>query len=176
VDEICPGVLQRIVAVRSRRAVIVSDCLGYNTSGDVTGYDFAVCRLYTSLGHSLGYFGYNGYDDDWEDEPYWTVLGYPTSVASGQKPSFQTSIAVVDDDGDSNGGLEIESYADITGGNSGGPFLSWWNGGTDPRLIGVISGQEEEYSFPFSTEKVNVAAGGSGFTNLMAWGRTNWPL
>jgi V8-like Glu-specific endopeptidase len=150
----------------------VSDCLGYNTSGDVTGYDFAVCRLYTSLGHSLGYFGYNGYDDDWEDEPYWTVLGYPTSVASGQKPSFQTSIAVVDDDGDSNGGLEIESYADITGGNSGGPFLSWWNGGTDPRLIGVISGQEEEYSFPFSTEKVNVAAGGSGFTNLMAWGRT----
>jgi len=52
--------------------------------------------------------------------------------------------------------------------------FSWWNG--DPRLIGVVSGQEEEYSFPFSIDKVNVVAGGSGFTNLMAWGRTNWPL
>lgn len=152
----------------------VSDCKGYNTSGDVTGYDFAVCRLYTPLGDSLGYFGYNGYDDDWEDEPYWTLLGYPSAVASGQKPSYQSSIPVVDDDGDSNGGLEIESYGDMTPGNSGGPFFSWWNG--DPRLIGVVSGQEEEYSFPFSTEKVNVVAGGSGFTNLMAWGRTNWPL
>lgn len=152
----------------------VSDCKGYNTSGDVTGYDFAVCRLYTPLGDSLGYFGYNGYDDDWEDEPYWTLLGYPSAVASGQKPSYQSSIPVVDDDGDSNGGLEIESYGDMTPGNSGGPFFGWWNG--DPRLIGVVSGQEEEYSFPFSTEKVNVVAGGSGFTNLMAWGRTNWPL
>jgi hypothetical protein len=152
----------------------VSDCKGYNTSGDVTGYDFAVCRLYTALGDSLGYFGYNGYDDDWEDEPYWTLLGYPSAVASGQKPSFQGSIPVIDDDGDSNGGLEIESHADMTPGNSGGPLFGWWNG--DPRLIGVVSGQEEEYSFPFSTEKVNVVAGGSGFTNLMAWGRTNWPL
>ncbi len=152
----------------------VSDAKGYNTSGDVTGYDFAVCRLYTPLGDSLGYFGYNGYDDDWEDEAYWTLLGYPTAIASGQKPSFQGSIAVIDDDGDSNGGLEIESHADMTPGNSGGPFFGWWSG--DPRLIGVVSGQEEEYSFPFSTEKVNVVAGGSGFTNLMAWGRTNWPL
>jgi V8-like Glu-specific endopeptidase len=152
----------------------VSDARGYNTSGDVTGYDFAVCRLYTPLGDSLGYFGYNGYDDDWEDEPYWTLLGYPGGVASGQRPSYQGSISVVDDDGDSNGGLEIESYADMTPGNSGGPFFGWWNG--DPRLIGVVSGQEEEYSFPFSIDKINVCAGGSGFTNLMAWGRTNWPL
>jgi len=30
--------------------------------------------------------------------------------------------------------------------------------------------------FPFSTEKVNVVSGGSGFTNLMAWGRTHWTL
>ena len=152
----------------------VSDCKGYNTSGDVTGYDFGVCRLYTPLGNSLGYFGYNGYDDDWEDDPYWTLLGYPSAVAAGQKPSYQTSISVIDDDGDSNGGLEIESEADVTPGNSGGPFFGWWNG--DPRLIGVISGEEEEYSFPFSIDKVNVAAGGSGFTNLMAWGRTHWPV
>jgi V8-like Glu-specific endopeptidase len=152
----------------------VSDALGYDTDGDVTGYDVAVCRLYQPLGNWLGYFGYNGYDDDWEDEPYWTLLGYPGSVAGGQRPSFQGSISVVDDDSDSAGGLEIESYADMTPGNSGGPFFGWWKG--DPRLIGVVSGQEEEYSFPFSIDKINVVAGGSGFTNLMHWGRQNWPL
>jgi V8-like Glu-specific endopeptidase len=152
----------------------VSDCKGYDVDGDVTGYDFAVCRLYKPLGNSLGYFGYNGYNDDWEDKPFWTLLGYPSAVSSGQKPSYQSSISVIDDDGDSNGGLEIESEADMTPGNSGGPLFGWWNG--DPRLIGVVSGQEEEYSFPFSIDKVNVCAGGSGFTNLMAWGRSHWPL
>ena len=37
----------------------------------------------------LGYFGYNGYDDDWEDDPYWSIIGYPGAVAGGQRPSFQ---------------------------------------------------------------------------------------
>lgn len=151
----------------------VSDCRGYDVSGDVTGYDWVVCRLYNPLGNMLGYFGYNGYSDSWNGGNYWTLLGYPGAVAGGQRPSWQGRISVVDTDGDSNGGLEIESYADMTPGNSGGPFFGWWNG--DPRLVGVVSGQETEYHFPFSWDDINVVAGGSGFTNLMAWGRTNWP-
>jgi V8-like Glu-specific endopeptidase len=152
----------------------VSDVRGYDVNGDVTGYDWAVCRLYEPLGSWLGYFGYNGYNDDWEDDPYWSIIGYPGAFAGGQRPSFQGSITSFDTDGDSNGGLEIETRADLTPGNSGGPMFGWWSG--DPRLIGVVSGQEEDYIFPFSSERGNVIAGGSGFTNLMAWGRTNWPL
>jgi V8-like Glu-specific endopeptidase len=158
----------------------VSDARGFDTNGSVTGYDWAVCRLYEPLGNWLGYFGYNGYSSSWEDDPYWTVLGYPGAVASGQRPSYQSSVSSFDTDGDSNGGLEIETKADMTPGNSGGPMFGWWNG--DPRLVGVVSGQEEDWSPGFwpwdwgDTERGNVVAGGSGFTNLMAWGRTNWPL
>lgn len=158
----------------------VSDAKGFDVDGDVTGYDWAVCRLYEPLGSYLGYFGYNGYNDDWENDPYWSIIGYPGAIAGGQRPSFQGSITSDDTDGDSNSGLEIETKADLTPGNSGGPMFGWWNG--DPRLIGVVSGQEEEWSPGFwpwewaDTELTNVIAGGSGFTNLMAWGRTNWPL
>jgi V8-like Glu-specific endopeptidase len=157
----------------------VSDARGYDVNGSVTGYDWAVCRLYEPLGSYLGYFGYNGYSDDWENDPYWSVIGYPSAVAGAQRPSFQGSVTSDDTDGDSNGGLEIETKADLTPGNSGGPMFGWWDG--DPRLIGVVSGQEEEWSPGFwpwdwaDTELTNVIAGGSGFTNMMAWGRTNWP-
>ena len=158
----------------------VSDVNGYDTDNHVAGYDWVVCRLYEPLGSWLGYFGYNGYTDAWEDDPYWSVIGYPSAVASGERPSFQGSVSSFDTDGDSNGGLEIETRGDMTPGNSGGPMFGWWNG--DPRLIGVVSGEEEEWSpgaLPWEwadTDQVNVVAGGSGFTNMMAWGRTNWPL
>ncbi|MEX5306106.1 trypsin-like serine protease [Kocuria sp. CPCC 205258] len=152
----------------------VSDTRGFDTAGDVTGYDWAVLRLYQPLGKSLGYFGYNGYSGDWQGKPYWTLLGYPGAIANGQRPSYQSASSVFDDDSDSNGGQELETRADATPGNSGGPYFGWW--GQDARVIGVVSGQEEDYIFPFGSEKGNVMAAGSGFTNLIAWARTNWPL
>ena len=156
----------------------VSDARGYDVGGNVTGYDWAVLRLYQPLGSWLGYFGYNGYSNSWENHSYWTVLGYPGAVASGQRPSYQNGVSVFDDDSDSNGGRELETKADMTPGNSGGPMFGWWSG--DPRLVGVVSGEEEDWSpgvWPWEwadVEKGNVVAGGSGFTNMMAWGRTNW--
>ena len=57
--------------------------------------------------------------------------------------------------------------------NSGGPLFGWWSG--DPRIVGVVSG-EEEYSFLGITfDQDNIMAAGSGFTSLCAWGRSNWP-
>lgn len=158
----------------------VSDARGYDVHGDVTGYDWAVLRLYQPLGEQLGYFGYNGFSSSWEEQNRWTLLGYPGAVAGGQRPSRQFGANVSDIDSDSNGGSELETQADMTPGNSGGPFFGWFNG--DPRLVGVVSGQETEWSPGFwpwewgDTERVNVVAGGSGFTSLMAWGRSNWPL
>jgi V8-like Glu-specific endopeptidase len=115
----------------------------------------------------------NGYSSSWENDNYWTVVGYPGDVAAGERPSWQGSISIHDDDGDSNGGQELESQtADLNHGDSGGPIFGWWSG--DPRVIGVVSGEEEEYQFPFSTEQNNVFSSGSGFTNLIAWARSNW--
>src|SRR4029453_3656889 len=48
--------------------------------------------------------------------------------------------------------------------------------GHDSRLVGVVSGEEEIDFLWWTVEKDNVMAGGSGFTSLAAWGRSNWPL
>lgn len=154
----------------------VSDARGYDVHGNVTGYDWAILRLYEPLGSSLGYFGYNSYSSDWNDLPVWSNIGYPGDIDNAEEPAFQQGFTINDTDGDSNGGEELETEnCDLNHGNSGGPNFAWWNNGTDPRIVGVVSGQETEYKFPFSTRNDNVFASGDGFVNLCAWGRSNWP-
>ncbi|MGH2642969.1 MAG: trypsin-like serine peptidase [Chitinophagaceae bacterium] len=154
----------------------VSDARGYNTSGNVTGYDWAILRLYEPLGTSLGYMGYNSYSSDWNNLPVWSNIGYPGDIDNAEEPSFQQGFTFNDTDGDSDGGEELETEnCDLNHGNSGGPAFAWWNNGTDPRIVGIVSGQETEYKFPFSTRNDNVFASGDGFVSLCAWGRSNWP-
>ena len=152
----------------------VSDVKGYAPPGNVAGYDWVICKLYEPLGNSLGYFGFNSYSSDWENENVWTVAGYPTDVAHGERPSWEGGVSILDDDEDSNDGQELESEnSDISLGNSGGPIWAWW--GSDPRVIGVVSGMEREDNGPLrGHQDNNIFASGSGFGNLIAWGRSNW--
>jgi hypothetical protein len=77
------------------------------------------------------------------------------------------AVLINDTDGDDNGGEELESEnCDLNFGNSDGPIFAWWNNGTDPRLVGVVSAQETEYKFPFSTRNDNFASG-DGFVSLV---------
>lgn len=142
---------------------------GYRDHGQ--GDDMAVLKLYTPLGDSLGWFGSKTYDDDWEDGNYWTKCGYPGAVASGNRPSRITWFPIIDDDND-GAGVELEYHADASDGDSGGPVFGWWDG--SPYVIGTHSGGEEEYQFPFSIVKNNVAAGGSALPNLIIWAQNNW--
>lgn len=153
----------------------VTHARGFEPVG-VAGYDWAVLRLQQPLGSHLGYFGANGYSTDWNNKPYWTIAGYPGMIANAARPSRQNGISIFDVDSDSHGGQELESQtADLSPGNSGGPMFAWW--GNDPRIVGVVAGYEEDAIFyPPFVEPGNVIAGGSGFTNLIAWGRTNWPV
>lgn len=147
-----------------------------HVSDDVCGYDLAICKLSQPLGDSLSYFGTKGYSSSWEDEPYWWTVGYPfDSPFNGNAATYQSGISVVDDDGDSYGTLELETYADMASGSSGGPLFAYWDG--LPYVIGICSGNEDEfsYSFPFSfIENHNVFSGGSGLNKLVRWGRDNW--
>lgn len=143
----------------------------YGYQNHAQGDDMAVLKLYTPLGNTLGWFGYKTYNDDWEGGNFWTKCGYPGMVANGQRPSRVTSFPIVDDDND-GAGVELEYKADSSSGDSGGPVFGWWSG--SPYVIGTHSGSEEEYQFPFSTIKNNLAAGGAALSNLIAYGRNNW--
>ncbi len=146
-----------------------TDARGYDDGDTVAGYDWAIVKLDQPLGDLAGYMGCNSYSSDWEDVTCWTMVGYP----GGAGPFWQNGISVNDDDDDDNGGQELETEnGDTLSGYSGGPMFAWW--GADPRVIGVVSGEEEEYKPPFSSRKDNVIASGSGFTDLIGWGRSNW--
>jgi V8-like Glu-specific endopeptidase len=148
----------------------VASARGYKNHGQ--GDDMAVLKLSIPLGDSLGFFGCQLYRDAWEGGNYWTKCGYPGAVASGLRPSRVTWFPIIDDDSDGEG-VELEYRADGSPGDSGGPVFGWWDDGY-PYVIGTHSGGEEEYEFPFSIIKNNVAAGGAVLSNLIGWARSNW--
>jgi V8-like Glu-specific endopeptidase len=150
----------------------VSNCHGYDTSNNVSAWDMAVCRLYTPLGNSYGYFGAKTYSSSWEGGNYWTLAGYPAALASGRRPSRQMWFPIVDDDSDGSA-KELEYYADQTGGDSGGPVFGFWSG--LPYAVGTASGGEKSTFLWWTIEDDNVAAGGAALVDLVGWARSNWP-
>jgi V8-like Glu-specific endopeptidase len=135
----------------------------------VVGYDMALCQLDKPMGDWLGYFGSRGFDNGWENQPYWSHIGYPYDLSvNGVEPSFQSGITVNDDDSDNFDTFELETDADVASGQSGGPLWGVWNDGGH-QIIGVLSGNEND-----SSEYTNIFAGGSGLNSLVKWGRDNW--
>lgn len=54
---------------------------GYAGGGQqLQAWDLAVIRLADPLGDLLGTMGARTYDDDWEDDPRWTLVGYPGEI------------------------------------------------------------------------------------------------
>ena len=142
----------------------VEKARGY--SDHESGDDMAVLKLYTSLGSSLGYFGYKTYSDDWEGGAYWTLIGYPGAVGGAERPTKQSNIVIMDDDSEGDG-AELEHNGDTTDGNSGGPLWAWW--GDSPYVIGTHSGSEYNWD-----ECNNIAAGGPALSDLIKSARDDW--
>jgi hypothetical protein len=154
-------------------------------------WDIAVMRLADPLGDWLGTFGTRTYNDDWEDDPRWTLVGYPTEwgyrtitapffppftttiTTNGDLPTRQFGISVEDDVADA-GALELEHHGDSSPGNSGGPLFGHWPNG--PYVIGVESGEEvpDEVNFYLGARTTNIAAGGNPMVDLVKWARETW--
>jgi hypothetical protein len=139
-------------------------------------FDFAILRLQDRLGDGLGWFGTKSYDDGWNDNGYWTLVGYAGAIDNAEQPSIQSGISFHDDDEDSNtfgDAMEVETQdGDSSSGDSGGPYFAFWTDG--PYVVGVDVGGEEEYSFPFSTDDNNIASAGPAMVQLVQWARDNW--
>lgn len=143
-----------------------------------SGSDIQVCHLYDPVGERLGYFGYRGYDSDWQDLSVWVMAGFPYD-RSLTSMSAQLGIAVRDDDdgddievdGDAYDTTQVESDADEASGASGSPLFAWWDG--SPYAIGVHHGVERDGTIS-GTEIYSCASGGDGFTQAAHWARGLW--
>jgi hypothetical protein len=67
---------------------------------DRAAWDFAVLQLIDPLGDSLGWFGTKTYDDGWNDDNYWELVGYAGAIANAEQPFSQGGIDFHDDDTD----------------------------------------------------------------------------
>nr|MDT0663747.1 hypothetical protein [Micromonospora sp. DSM 115978] len=151
-------------------ASYVSDMRGIKNygDGDVTGYDYVICRLYEPIGHRAGWVGSQWFGD--EDRYYrgsWTSVGYPGNFLGGQRPAVELDVRVRDIDND-DPGLEIETVAFTSPGWSGGPLWGFVDG--DPRAVGILSGREKDFLDPTRS----VFAGGRRLVDLVKHGCASW--
>lgn len=51
--------------------------------------DYAVLVTSQRIGDLFGWMGTRTYNSSWDNEPYWWNIGYPGSIASGIRPTFQ---------------------------------------------------------------------------------------
>ncbi|MGJ6122325.1 trypsin-like serine protease [Mycolicibacterium sp. Y3] len=153
----------------------VTQAAGYWGAKNVTSSsDMMVMQLDAPLGDHLGFLPVRAYDDSWEDQPWWTHVGYPKDKG-GDAPYVQREISVVDDEVGNFQSEELYSYGDSFHGDSGGPLLGWLStvrlfpefsySPPEPTIIGVRSGTTSDYT---------VDAGGNLLTFLSNWGRTNF--
>jgi hypothetical protein len=146
-------------------------------SPPAAAFDFAILRLQDRLGDGLGWLGTKSYDAGWNDNGYWTLVGYAGAIDNAEQPSIQSGISFHDDDEDSNdfgNAMELETQnGDSSPGDSGGPYFAFWTDG--PYVVGVdVGGEEEYFFFPFTTEDNNVASAGPAMVQLVQWARDNW--
>jgi hypothetical protein len=151
-------------------------CFGYS-SGAGTGLDYKTCRLNTDIGRLTGTMGYLGW---WNDGPYqsglWTAVGYPLEYRSGHVPVVQEGIRIDDVDDESDAcGKELEEYnVYATPGWDGGPMFRIFPGGGGA-IAGVVSGNENDYSFwDLMSIRGTVHAGGVCMLNIIAYTISIW--
>jgi hypothetical protein len=142
-------------------------------------HDFMVCRLFEPLGQRLGFFGVEEYTEDWNDLEVWANVGYPGELAGGERPLVELRCSVEDSE-DYGGGQMLETEADLTHGNSGGPFWAWFSGDDGKQHARIVAVVSDEADFATSLGLVTIhdhdngLAGGADLVNIVRWARDNW--
>jgi hypothetical protein len=102
------------------------------------------------------------------------LTGYPRAIAGANRPSYQSGVAVLDDDEDGDA-QQIEHHGDSSPGDSGGPMFGFWSDGS--YAIGTTSGGETISGgfLGIGDQNNNIAAGGNAMVDLVNWALANWP-
>lgn len=124
--------------------------------------DYSVLITSQRIGDLFGWMGTRTYNSSWDDEPYWWNIGYPTSIGSGIRPTYQRNKKLDEPWYDLGPARSMSTDADLTAGNSGGPMFGFWSNG--PYVVAVVSSEDSD---------ANWCSGGSWLTNLVNHARTH---
>lgn len=127
-------------------------------------HDYVVVVLDRRIGDLSGWMGTKSWTDSWDNDPYWTHVGYPGDINSGNRPTYQSSIPMDGSFWDRERHTRIFHQGDVIPGQSGGPYFAWWSNG--PHAVAVQSGQ---------TSSENSASGGSEMVDLVVRVRNEFP-
>jgi V8-like Glu-specific endopeptidase len=100
--------------------------------------DYVVLVLATALGNQLGWLGSRVYDDDWDDEPFWSSIGYASDMGGMDRPVFQDKVILEEEDGGDMKAMTTTT-GDFVPMQSGSAVFGWWSPG--PYAIGVVSAE-----------------------------------
>ncbi len=141
--------------------------------------DYVVCVMDRRIGDELGWLGTKTYDDGWDGGNYWVHVGYPDDIGAGNEPVFEGGFSIANSwpPGffETGSGLDMETFASLTHGDSGGPIFRFWNDG--PYVVGVVSA--EGTLDPVITDPVfrtgNWVGGGHEMPDLVNQARSDHP-
>ena len=149
----------------------VENVHGYHQD-EVNGLDYAICKLSTPLGNTTGWMGVQSYgNDSGYYNGVWTSVGYPIESVNpdAQFMLVEEDVRILDVDDEGSEGKELETHLYSLRGWAGGPLWAFL-GPNDPRVIGVLSGEEVDLLQPRHT----VSAGGLAMVKLVRYGKANW--
>jgi V8-like Glu-specific endopeptidase len=127
-------------------------------------FDYVAVVMDRGIGQATGWMGTKSYSDGWDGQAFWTHAGYPGDLTGGQRPTYQTGIALDGDFWTPDQAQRIDHQGDVWPGQSGGPFWGYWDG--SPYAVATQSGQ---------TAARNSASGGSDLVDLVKRARAEHP-
>jgi V8-like Glu-specific endopeptidase len=122
------------------------------------GGDWLVGVLDRQMEITNGKFGLQSYEEQWNGQDLWNMLGYPIIVSNGNEQVFHGPMAVIDTEEAQYGtkfALEGVTYV----GEVGAPIYGMFDG--FPRIIGINSGNDVPGSFSI------IAHGGDAMVRLI---------
>jgi V8-like Glu-specific endopeptidase len=141
--------------------------------------DYVVCVMDRRIGDELGWLGTTTYDDNWDGGNYWMHVGYPADIGGAQQPVFEGGFSIANSWApgffESGSGLDMETFASLTHGDSGGPIFGNFSDG--PHVVGVVSaeGTLDPVVTDLSSRTGNWVAGGHEMPDLVSQARSEHP-
>lgn len=165
-----------------------------NTGGPVNArpLDLAVLILAEPVGKAVGWFGFTGWNKEWNGKAMWSHVGYPKLFdqvplpLTYGRPTWQgpdSNPVIIEpkttDFRLPNGAVIKASNMvhtfDLESGHSGGPIFTWFQNEPAPRVAAVVNGRRNKPEPGHFIEPGHNAAGGSYLVNMIDYALKTFP-